>query len=79
VLALQDVANSQNWDAYLDLMCAPMRARFTGSVIDYLGKQRTEAGVTTVTITSVSIGGDNAKATLESHNESVGSASVSYR
>jgi hypothetical protein len=77
VLAFQDAANTQNWDAYLDLMCAPMRARFTGAVMDYLKKERTEAGVTTVTITSVSIDGDKAKATFDSHNEALGSASVS--
>jgi hypothetical protein len=77
VIAFQDAANTQNWDAYLDLMCAPMRARFTGAVMDYLKKERTEAGVTTVTITSVSIDGDNAKANFDSHNEAIGSASVS--
>jgi hypothetical protein len=77
VIAFQDAANTQNWDAYLDLMCAPMRARFTGTVLDYLKKMRTQAGVTTVTITSVSIDGDNAKANFDSHNEAIGSASVS--
>jgi hypothetical protein len=77
VIAFQDAANTQNWDAYLDLMCAPMRARFTGTVLDYLKQMRTESGVTTVTITSVSIDGDNATAHFDSHNEAIGSASVS--
>jgi hypothetical protein len=77
VIAFQDAVNTQNWDAYLDLMCAPMRARFTGTVLDYLKKMRTQAGVTTVTITSVSIDGDNATANFDSHNEAIGSASVS--
>jgi hypothetical protein len=77
VIAFQDAVNTQNWDAYLDLMCAPMRDRFTGTVLDYLKKMRTQAGVTTVTITSVSIDGDNATANFDSHNEAIGSASVS--
>lgn len=79
VMAFQDAANSQNWDAYLDLMCAPMRAKFTGTVMDYLKKDRTRTGATTVTITSVSITGDTATVQLNSHNEAVGSRSVSMR
>ena len=60
VKAFQDAANTENWDAYLDLMCAPMRAKFTGTVTDYLKKDRERTGVTTATVTSVSIAGDNA-------------------
>jgi hypothetical protein len=77
VKAFQDAANTENWDAYLELMCAPMRAKFTGTVMDYLKKDRERTGVTTATITSVSITGDNATVTMNSRNEALGSASVS--
>lgn len=77
VKAFQDAANTENWDAYLDLMCAPMRAKFTGVVMDYLKKDRERTGVTTVTITSVSITGDTATVNMNSRNEALGSASVS--
>jgi hypothetical protein len=58
-------------------MCAPMRARFTGTVMDYLKKDRERTGVTTAAITSVSITGDDATVTMNSRNEALGSASVS--
>jgi len=77
VKAFQDAANTENWDAYLELMCAPMRAKFTGTVMDYLKKDRERTGVTTATITSVSITGDDATVTMNSRNEALGSASVS--
>lgn len=77
VMAFQDAANTENWDAYLDLMCAPMRAKFTGTVMNYLKKDRERTGVTTVTITSVSITGDAATVAMNSRNEAIGSASVS--
>ncbi|WP_156657858.1 hypothetical protein [Mycobacterium kyorinense] len=77
VMAFGDAYNTENWDAYTELMCAPMRARFTGTVMDYLKKDRTNTGVTTVSITSVSVDGDNAIVTMDSHNEALGSASAS--
>lgn len=77
VKAFQDAYNTENWDAYLDLMCVPMRAKFTGAVMDYLKKDRVQAGVTTVTTTSVSITGDTATVEMDSHNEALGSRSVS--
>jgi len=77
VKAFQDAYNTENWDAYLDVMCAPMRAKFTGSVMDYLKKDRAQAGVTTVSTTAVSISGDTATVTMTSHNEAMGTRSVS--
>lgn len=77
VKAFQDAYNTENWDAYLDLMCVPMRAKFTGTVMDYLKKDRVQAGVTTVTTTSVAITGDTATVKMDSHNEALGSRSVS--
>jgi hypothetical protein len=69
----QDAYNTQNWDAYLDAMCAPMRARFTPSVMDYLKKDRARSGVTTMNITSVTINGDNATVAFDASNEQIGS------
>jgi ketosteroid isomerase-like protein len=74
-----DAYNSENWDAYTELMCTPMRARFTGTVMDYLKKDRTNAGVTTVSVTSVSVNGDTATVHMDSHNEALGSKSVSLQ
>ena len=76
VKAFQDAYNTENWDAYLDVMCAPMRAKFTGPVMDYLKKGRAQTGVTTVSVTAVSITGDAATVTMTSHNEAMGTRSV---
>lgn len=77
VKTFQDAYNTENWDAYLDVMCAPMRSKFTGVVMDSLKKDRERAGVTTATITSVSINGDTATVNINSRNEALGSMSVS--
>jgi hypothetical protein len=79
ILEFADAYNSENWDAYTELMCAPMRTRFTGTVMDYLKKDRTNAGVTTVSVTSVSVNGDTATVHMDSHNEALGSKSVSLQ
>lgn len=76
VAAFQDAANTQNWDAYLQLMCPSMRERFTGPVLDMVKKSRAESGMTRATVTSVTIEGDTATATLDSQNEIQGSATV---
>lgn len=72
----QDAANSQNWDAYLEVMCAPMRAQFTPTVMDYVKKDRARSGATTAVVTSVVIDGDNATANLNSTNEVMGTRAV---
>jgi ketosteroid isomerase-like protein len=76
VKAFQDAYNTENWDAYLDVMCAPMRAKFTGTVMDYLRKGRAQTGATTVSATAVSVTGDTATVTMTSHNEAMGTRSV---
>jgi hypothetical protein len=48
VMAFQDAYNTQNWDAYTDLMCSAMRAQFTGPVMGYVKKGRAETGLTTI-------------------------------
>lgn len=77
VMAFQDAYNTQNWDAYTQLMCSAMRAEFTGTVMDYLKKSRTQNGLTTVKITSVAITGDTATVAMDAQNEALGSGSVS--
>jgi hypothetical protein len=77
VMAFQDAYNTQNWDAYTDLMCSAMRTQFTGPVMGYVKKGRAETGLTTVKITSVAIAGDTATATMDAQNEALGSRSVS--
>jgi hypothetical protein len=76
VMAFQDAYNTQNWDAYTELMCSAMRAQFTGSVMNYLKKGRAQNGLTTVKITSVAVTGDTATATMDAQNEALGSGSV---
>ncbi|OOK65273.1 hypothetical protein BZL29_7984 [Mycobacterium kansasii] len=76
VTAFQDAYNTQNWQAYTELMCTAMRAQFTGPVMDYVKKGRAEAGLTQVTITSVTVTGDTAIAAMNSSNEALGTRSV---
>ena len=77
-MAFADAANSQNWDAFTELMCSAMRAQFTGPVMNYLKKSRAESGMTAITaITSIVITGDHATATMTTQNESLGTRSVS--
>jgi hypothetical protein len=69
--------HSQNWPAYTDLLCAPMRAQFTGPAMDYLKKTRAESGTTLIkAITNIVITGDTAAATIESQNEAMGTRTV---
>jgi hypothetical protein len=76
MMAFQDAYNTQNWEAYSELMCTAMRARFTGPVMDYVKKDRAQTGLTTITITSVTVSGDTATVAMDSQNEAVGSRSV---
>jgi hypothetical protein len=74
--AFQDAYNTQNWDAYLQLMCSPMREKFTGPILDMVKKGRADQGLSRVTVTAVTIQGDTATATMESQNELLGLKTV---
>ncbi|HZU46852.1 MAG TPA: nuclear transport factor 2 family protein [Mycobacterium sp.] len=74
--AFQDAYNTQNWDAYLQLMCSSMREKFTGPVLDMVKKGRADQGLSRATVTAVEIQGDNATATVEGQNELLGSKTV---
>jgi hypothetical protein len=75
IFAFQDAYNTQNWDAYTELMCSAMRAEFTGPTMDYLKKGRAQNGLTTVTITSIVVTGATATAAMNAQNEALGSGS----
>ncbi|ORW20541.1 hypothetical protein AWC19_14965 [Mycobacterium palustre] len=77
VMAFQDAYNTQNWDAYTELMCSAMRAQFTGPTMGYVKKGRAQNGLTTIKITSVTVTGDDATATMDVQNEVLGSGTLS--
>ena len=79
VMALQDAYNTQNWDAYLDAMCPSWAAQYTGPVMDMTKKSRVDQGLTTVTVTSVRIVGDEATATADAQNEMLGRKTVEFQ
>jgi hypothetical protein len=79
VLAFQDAYNTQNWDAYLELMCPSWRAMYTGPVMDSLKKTRVDQGLTTITVNSVRIVGDDATATVDAQNELLGRKTLDFK
>lgn len=76
VMAFQDAFNTQNWDAYLNLMCRAMREQFTAPVMERLKTTRTDQGLTQVISVKATIAGDNATATLDAQNELLGRQTV---
>ncbi|BBZ19798.1 Rv0361 family membrane protein [Mycolicibacterium gadium] len=72
VMAFQQAYNTQNWDAYLELMCPSWRAQYTGPVMEMTKKTRIDQGLTTMTVNSVQILGDEATATVDAQNELLG-------
>jgi len=72
VMAFQQAYNTQNWDTYLELMCPSWRAQYTGPVMDMTKKTRIDQGLTTMTVNSVQIVGDEATATVDAQNEMLG-------
>ncbi|WP_006242417.1 hypothetical protein [Mycolicibacterium tusciae] len=72
VMAFQQAYNTQNWDAYLELMCPSWRAQYTGPIMDMTKKTRIDQGLTTMTVNSVQIVGDEATATVDAQNEMLG-------
>ena len=50
-MAFQDAYNTQNWDAYLELMCPSWRAQYTGPIMDATKRTRADQGLTTITVT----------------------------
>jgi hypothetical protein len=76
--AFQDSYNTQNWDAYLELMCTAMRTKFSGTVMNYVKKGRAQNGITTIKdIKSIVVTGDTADATFVGQSETLGTQTVS--
>ncbi|MCV7199029.1 Rv0361 family membrane protein [Mycobacterium angelicum] len=76
----QDAYNTQNWDAYLELMCSAMRAKFTGTTLDYVKKNRAATGITRIeSVTAISITGDTATVVFQGRNEAIGNRSITVR
>jgi hypothetical protein len=76
VAALQAVAdayNTKNWDAYLEMQCPAMRAKFTGPVMEQLKVTRDKNGLSTFKVLDVTINGDTAKLRVLGSNETLGS------
>jgi hypothetical protein len=78
VMAFQDAYNTQNWDAYLERMCPSWRAQYTGPVMDSTKKTRVDQGLTTITVTSVRVVGDEATATVDAQNELLGRKTLDF-
>ncbi|MGH3524254.1 MAG: nuclear transport factor 2 family protein [Mycobacterium sp.] len=76
VAAFQDAYNTQNWDAYLELMCPSMREKFTGPVLDSVKQTRASQGLSRATVTEVKVEGDTATATIEGQNEVLSSKTL---
>lgn len=73
---VQDAYNTQNWDAYLEMMCPDQRAKFVGNVMESLKTGRIQNGLTNVKVLSVTIEGDTAKARVEASNEVLGTQEI---
>jgi hypothetical protein len=76
VKAFGDAYNSQNWEAYTELMCAAMRAQFTGIAMDYVKNGRINNGPTTMKSVTVAIDGDTGTATINGASEALGPGSI---
>ncbi|MBB3606662.1 hypothetical protein FHT40_006353 [Mycolicibacterium sp. BK556] len=76
VLAYQDAYNTQNWDAYADLLCTAMRQKFTGVVMEMLKKTRHDNGLTQVKSITPKVTGDTAVVTMDAENETMGTSTV---
>lgn len=79
VRAFQDAYNTQNWEAYLALMCPSWAAQYTGPVMETLKKTRVDNGLTTADVTNVQIVGDEATATVDAQNELLGRKTLDFK
>lgn len=75
--AFNDAYNTQNWEAYTELMCAAMRVQFTGVVMDYVKRNRANTGANTIKSIAVTITGDTATAKITGTNEAQGPGTIS--
>jgi type IV pilus biogenesis protein CpaD/CtpE len=79
VAALQAVAdsyNTKNWDAYLEMQCPAVRAKFTGPIMEQLKVTRDKQGLSSFKVIDVTIDGDSAKVKVQASNETLGSQEI---
>lgn len=73
---VQDAYNTQNWEAYLEMMCPDQRAKFIGNVMEGVKTTRLQNGLTNVKVLNVTVDGDTAKARVEASNEVLGTQEI---
>jgi hypothetical protein len=74
--AVADAYNTKNWDAYLEMQCPAMRAKFVGPVLEMLKQTRDKQGLSTFKAIDVTINGDSAKLKVQASNESLGTQEI---
>ena len=72
VYDVQNAYNTRNWDAYTELMCTAMRAKFTGVIMDAVKRDRERNGTVVIKSITVTINGDDATAVLDGVSEGLG-------
>ena len=72
VYDIQNAYNTQNWDAYTELMCAALRAKFTGVIMDAVKRDRIRNGTVVIKSISITINGDDANAVIDGVSEGLG-------
>jgi hypothetical protein len=74
--AVADAYNTKNWDAYLEMQCPAMRAKFVGPVLEMLKQTRDKQGLSSFKAIDVTINGDSAKLKVQASNESLGTQEI---
>jgi hypothetical protein len=78
--AFQDAFNTQNWPAYLELTCQPMREQFNGPAMDLLKKTRADNGITQIVgVSDVVIDGVKATAKMDAQNAVLGRLTIDMK
>ena len=74
--AMADAYNTKNWDAYLEMQCPAMRAKFVGPVLEQLKATRDKNGLSSFKVIDVTINGDSAKLKVQASNEALGTQEI---
>jgi hypothetical protein len=78
--AFQDAFNTQNWTAYLELTCQPMREQFNGPAMDLLKKTRADNGIAQIVgVSDVVVDGVKATAKMDAQNAVLGRLTIDMK
>jgi hypothetical protein len=78
--AYQDAYNTQNWAAYMELLCQPMREQFNGPAMDLLKKTRADNGIAQVIgVSDVVVDGVKATAKVDVQNAVLGRLKLDFK